>query len=246
MSTVITTTVKTEPTTDTLTFGAAGDSVAISGDSLNLNTLQDAGGNTIFVSDGSGTITSKNSGFPGAFNLISTQTVGSAVASIDFTSGIDTTYDVYIFKIINVRPATDNTNFTFQANMVGQSGFNETISSTYFAATHFEDDTYSALAFDTGRAQTTATAYQCLFGGVGNGADEAGCAELYLFSPSNTSYLKRFCCIGQFYNGSNASENSYAAGYFTNEVTAMDQISFKFASGNIEAGTIKLYGLTKS
>ena len=56
MSTVITTTVKTEPTTDTLTIGAAGDSVAISGDSLNLNTLQDAGGNTIFVSDGSGTV----------------------------------------------------------------------------------------------------------------------------------------------------------------------------------------------
>jgi len=44
MSTIITTTVKTEPATDTLTIGATGDSVAISGDSLNLNTLQDAGG----------------------------------------------------------------------------------------------------------------------------------------------------------------------------------------------------------
>ena len=57
MSTVIATSVLPDSTAnDTLTFGATGDSVAISGDSLNLNTLQDAGGNTIFVSDGSGTI----------------------------------------------------------------------------------------------------------------------------------------------------------------------------------------------
>ena len=60
MSTVIATSVLPDSTAnDTLTFGATGDSVAISGDSLNLNTLQDAGGNNIFVSNGSGTITSQ-------------------------------------------------------------------------------------------------------------------------------------------------------------------------------------------
>ena len=77
MSTVITTTVLPDSTAnDTLTFGATGDSVAISGDSLNLNTLQDAGGNTIFVSDGSGTITSQS--FPGALTFISSQTASNA------------------------------------------------------------------------------------------------------------------------------------------------------------------------
>ena len=135
MSTVITTTVKTEPTTDTLTIGAAGDSVAISGDSLNLNTLQDAGGNTIFVSDGSGTITSSN--FPGALKLVSTQTASGA-SSISFTSGLDSTYDVYCFKFINLNPVTQDTNFTFNVSTDGGSTYNITKTTSFYRAYHSE------------------------------------------------------------------------------------------------------------
>ena len=123
MSTVIATSVLPDSTAnDTLTIGAAGDSVAIGGSLLQMNTLQDAGGNTIFVSNGSGTITS--TGFTGAMKFISSQTA-SGSASLSFTTGIDSTYDVYIFKFINISPTTDDVNFTFQANAVGQSGFNE-------------------------------------------------------------------------------------------------------------------------
>ena len=76
MSTVIATSVLPDSTAnDTLTIGGSGDSVAISGDSLNLNTLQDAGGNTFFVSNGSGTITTNSTAWPGALKLISSQTV---------------------------------------------------------------------------------------------------------------------------------------------------------------------------
>ena len=134
MSTVIATSVLPDSTAnDTLTFGATGDSVAISGDSLNLNTLQDAGGNSIFVSDGSGTITS--SIFPGAMKLISSQTVSGA-SSLAFTSGLDSTYDVYLFKFFEINPSVAGTNLTFQAG----SGYNETITSTAFAANHHEDN----------------------------------------------------------------------------------------------------------
>ena len=56
-----------------------------------------SGGNNIFVSNGSGTVTSKNSGLSGALNLISTQTASGA-SSVSFTSGLDSTYDVYVFK----------------------------------------------------------------------------------------------------------------------------------------------------
>ena len=54
-------------------------------------------------------ITAKPSGLSGgSFNLISTQTA-SGSANINFTSGIDSTYKEYIFKLINIHPATDNT-----------------------------------------------------------------------------------------------------------------------------------------
>ena len=45
----------------TVTLGAAGDAVEVaSSATLKTNTIKDAGGNTLFTSDGSGTITSIN------------------------------------------------------------------------------------------------------------------------------------------------------------------------------------------
>ena len=49
----------------------------------------------------------------GALTLLSTQTASSS-ASISFTSGLDSTYDSYIFKIINVHPETDGQIFLFK------------------------------------------------------------------------------------------------------------------------------------
>jgi hypothetical protein len=43
--------------------------------------------------------------------LISSQTA-SASASLSFTTGIDSTYRTYLFKFINMHPATDGVNFT--------------------------------------------------------------------------------------------------------------------------------------
>jgi hypothetical protein len=43
----------------------------------------------------------------GSLTLLSTQTA-SASATISFTSGIDSTYDSYVFKFYNIHPATTN------------------------------------------------------------------------------------------------------------------------------------------
>jgi hypothetical protein len=53
----------------------------------------------------------------GKMILLSTQTA-SASATISFTSGIDSTYDSYVFKFINIHPATDAAFFTFQVSML--------------------------------------------------------------------------------------------------------------------------------
>ena len=104
MSKIVTTTV-TADDTNTLTIGETGDSVNISGDSLNVNALQDAGGNAIFTSDGSGTVTAGS--FPGSMKLISTQTASGA-ASVSFTSGLDSTYDVYLFRLFDINGTSDS------------------------------------------------------------------------------------------------------------------------------------------
>ena len=51
-------------------------------------------------------ISAKPSGLSGgSMNLISTQTA-SGSANLSFTSGIDSTYDEYVFKFINIHPAS--------------------------------------------------------------------------------------------------------------------------------------------
>ena len=242
MSTVITTTVKTEPTTDTLTFGAAGDSVAISGDSLNLNTLQDSGGNSLFVSNGSGTITSINSGLSGAMKLIQTQTASNAT-SVAFTSGIDSTYDAYLFKFKTLNPATDLVSFTFQVNASGQTGYNETMTTNVFRAYHAEDNGSSALEYQTEHDQPSGTSYQALAINMGNGSDECAVGEMYLFAPSNTTYDKSFFSVTNAYWSNNKTGELFVGGVIA-VTSAITQIDFKMSSGNFD-GTIAMYGISK-
>ena len=59
----------------------------------------------------------------GSLILLSTQTA-SASASISFTSGIDSTYDSYVFKFINCHPATDSARLQFNLSSDGGSNYN--------------------------------------------------------------------------------------------------------------------------
>ena len=233
---------KIEPATaTTVTLGAAGETVAISASQLKTNTIKDAGGNTLLTSDGSGTLSSVNSALGSTMVFISSQTASNS-ATVDFTSGIDSTYNEYVFYFINVQPVTDAQNFMFQVNAAGGSGFNETITSTSFYAMHKEDGSSGSLAYDNQRDQANGTSYQVLFGGVGNGSDECGVGELHLFAPSSTTYVKHFYSTSSHYHGGGYNFSYRQQGYI-NTTSAIDEISFKFEAGNINAGTIYMYGI---
>ena len=175
-----------------------------------------------------------------AMTLITTNPDSTDVASVDFTSGIDSTYKLYIFKFYDCNPATDGTHFTFQANAAGGSGFNETMTTTFFEAWHTESDSSSGLGYHASYDLAQGTAYQTINYGIANYADSSVAGELYLFNPSNTTYVKHF------YSSSNGmvaavSVNTFAGGYI-NTTSAIDEISFKFSSGNMD-GVIKMYGV---
>ena len=76
----------------------------------------------------------------GSLTLIKKQTASSSatISFVDGSSGVvlDNTYKEYIFYFVNMHPATDNVDFRFQANRVGGSGYNETITSSTFQAYH--------------------------------------------------------------------------------------------------------------
>lgn len=173
--------------------------------------------------------------------LVSSATA-SASATIDFTSGIDSTYKEYIFYFVNIHPATDAAYFTFQANAVGGSGFNETMTTTQFRTQHNEADTVASLDYQTASDQAQGTSYQHISRPLGSDNDQSMSGYLHLFNPSSTTYVKHFIANTNVYIHVDYSQNAYTAGYF-NTTSAIDQISFKMSSGNIDDGKILCFGL---
>jgi hypothetical protein len=185
----------------------------------------------------------------GAMVHIKTITASNA-ANASFHHGtsnvvLDSTYPIYIFKFINVHPATNDTQFFFQGNAVGASGENETITSTYFKAGQNEAGNYNVLGHTASSDQQNGTAYQSIAENMGNENDECGSGELILFNPSSTSFIKHFIVKHQHQQHASQSYQTHVAGYF-NTTAAIDQIVFAFGSGNIDQGTFKLYGIKDS
>ena len=188
-------------------------------------------------------ITSLPSGVGGgSLNLISTQTASSS-STISFTSGIDSTYKEYIFKCINIHPATNEQNFTFQVDTGTNTNYNQTITSSFYRAYNQEDDGGTALGYLTSRDQAQGTSFQPLTVTVGNDNDQCTNGTLHLFDPSNTTFVKHFISRFADYEGGDQAVDNFCAGYI-NTTTAITRVQFKFASGNIDSGVIKLYGVS--
>jgi len=191
-------------------------------------------------------ITTKPSGLSGgSMNLISTQTA-SGSSTISFTSGIDSTYDSYVFKFYDIHPATNNVGLSFNFSVDSGSNYNVAKTTTTFRAYHDESDSEAALEYDLGQDLAQGTGFQRILRFIGNGNDECGSGEMFLFSPSSTTFVKHFIATGNTYWGDgDYSMNDFTAGY-GNTTSAVDAVQFKMSSGNIDSGTIKLYGIKDS
>ena len=190
-------------------------------------------------------ITSLPSGVSGSSLVLLSEQTASSSSTIDFTSGIDSTYDSYVFKFINIHPATQNANFQFEADTGTNTNYNQTITSTSFRAYHFEGDLNAVLEYLTAHDQAQGTSFQNL-NYIGNDNDMCAVGELKIFNPSSTTFVKHFVARSQFYGdggGQDLSEDWFTAGYF-NTTTALTRFRFKMSSGNIDAGTIKMYGVS--
>ena len=175
--------------------------------------------------------------------LISTATASSS-ASIEITSGIDSTYDIYKFELINIHPSTDGMKLRFNLSTDGGSTYAVTKTSTFFIALHYEADDGASLNYNTGNDLAQSTADQTIINGIGSDNDASGNAVLYLFSPSNTTYVKHFIATSNRYgNGSIYSGNDYMGGY-GNTTSAIDAIKFVPSTGTIDTGSIKMYGIS--
>jgi hypothetical protein len=180
-----------------------------------------------------------------ALTLIDTDTASTS-ATLGFTSGIDDTYPVYEFHYVGIHPATDNTEFQFQVETGSDSDYDHPMITTYFQAHNDESGGSPTVAYSTGDDQATAGdtngVFQTLAKDVGAGeADQSTSGILTLYDPSS-AYVKHFISTSNCYQGGDTSVQTFVSGYI-NITTAITRVQFKMSSGNIDAGTIKMYGV---
>ena len=176
----------------------------------------------------------------GAMTLLSTATASSS-ATIDFTSGIDSTYKEYIFQFIDIHHANGSADFQFQVDTGTNTSYNQTITSAGFLAYHEEADNGNALSVHSGSAVLhQETGFQDLGRSLGNDNDHCLVGQLHIYEPSSSTFVKHF--MGVINESGTGTNQRHVSGY-VNTTTAITRIRFKADSGNIDAGTIKMYGI---
>ena len=185
----------------------------------------------------------------GYYTFIKNVTASSSgtVSFVDGSSDVvlDNTYKEYLFTFKDIHPSATGSgvNFSFNGSTDSGSNYNATKTTTLFRTYNYEGADTTTLGFDGTPALAQSTAFQTLTTNNTNPNDGSNVGILHLYDPSSTTYIKHFTCVTSqnTFNGENCM-NNYVAGYF-NTTSAIDAIQFKFASGNVDAGDICLYGI---
>lgn len=161
----------------------------------------------------------------------------SSVASLDFTEFDNSVYDSYLFTFHNVIPATDDVHFICRTSANGGSSYDSGGS----------DYKWTALSNSVGGAsgsgdQSADRINLTVIDKVGSDAGEDGLSgELRMYGAHLTKKTKITShCVHQNSAGNNSQ---VTAGGERSSSAIVDACRFLFVSGNIESGTITMYGL---
>jgi len=175
--------------------------------------------------------------------LINTFTSDGSDSDATFTSShITSTYKEYLFVFNNIHPETNEVDLQFNASVDNGSNYNVAKTTTAFWAEQIESGDAAQLQYRTGDDLAQGTGYQTVMDALGNGNDESGAGIMRLYNPSDTTFVKHFITQVQYYHASNYAINLFTAGYL-NTTSAVNNIRFQMSSGEIQGGTIDLFGV---
>jgi hypothetical protein len=177
----------------------------------------------------------------GSLKLISTFTSDGSDDTASFTSGIDSTYKEYLFVFSDIHSQNDGAQFQVGFRD-GSTAYDASKISTYYDAEHNESGSGGGVAYDTGGDLALSTSFQNLTQDCGNDNDQSICGFLSLLNPSSTTFVKCFYATTNSYTSDNRNMNAFIDGY-SNVTAAIDGVQFKFSGGQIQGGTIKMYGV---
>ena len=181
-----------------------------------------------------------------------TATTSPATTSLTFVDGtsdvvFDNTYNEYKFYYVIMHPQNSGDNFEFQVNATDDAGGDydtSLITNTYFNPYHNEAGTDSNLGYSDGNDLAQSANHCRLTHNIDDDGRDGCSGVLTIYEPSSPTYVKHFMArTNSTHHSSEYTMDSFTAGYI-NDTTPIDEIRFRMSSGNIDAGTIYMYGVS--
>ena len=172
----------------------------------------------------------------GALVHLSSQTASGA-STLDFTQ-ISSTYNTYRFVFENVLNSSNNTSFAIRTSTDGGSSY-DSGASDYFRTGFWENG--GSITLNVGNE---AHGYFNSAGVYSTASNGGLSGSLELYNPLGTSYTHFVAAT----IASDSADNPTAHFFAGHRQSAADvnAVQFKFDSGNIASGTIRMYGYVKS
>ena len=186
----------------------------------------------------------------GGLRFISTTDISSA-ANYSFTSFDSSSFDAYLFVLINVTPASDAVNLDMFTSTDGGSSYDSGASDynwTFNRGTVYnsdsgddgdsdaDDDSISLTGNNSGGANV-----------IGSDANEHGVSgQIWMYNPASTKITHGTYDLMYQANTPENLVNIAKGGYARMSAADVDAIRLAFSSGNIESGTINAYGVVNA
>jgi len=193
----------------------------------------DGTANQVIETDGSGNLSFDDAG-GGDLVLISTATASND-ATVEFTSGIDSTYKRYIVRMIDVKPANDQVAFRFRVSTDGGSTWKSGASD--YAYVRF----WGTGGF-AGFSDTNADHISVAHPSLSNASGESYSCTMWFSSPASSS-VYQVLSWNSFYLNHNSTLIRRQGSGFYKTAEAIDGFQYYMGSGNVSSGTFKLYGI---
>jgi hypothetical protein len=199
-------------------------------------------------SSGGGSTTNNYNTYLGSQVLLAELTA-AASSSLDFAtrniagqSGalFQADYDEYIVELINVLPATDNTDLLLRYSTDG--GATYVTSAVYDFANLINNVANFQTPSVSGTGQTSSKIIPTQDNTAANGG---ACGSLKFFNPLSASQHKQLIGAVSWWNNDNQFYNGTLSFRFAT-TTAVNAFRMLYSSGNIASGTVRVYGLSKT
>ena len=224
------------------TYLDATDAAAPGNPSAGLHRIYSKSGG-LYYRDSAGTevgpLGSGGGGGGGGLVLLEQHTASSS-ATLDFTTAITSTHDMYEIALLNVLPASDGVDLNMVVSTDGGSTWDTTSGHYSWEAARAGSNAGGAYS-----GTTSASAIIMQANTIEHVRNTGGgfSGQFRLYDPMNSSLYKFIEGTGVLYYNPGWIVVSVGGQYL--QTTAVNAIRFLFSSGNIASGTIRMYGLAK-